>query len=86
MVDVLYSAAGNTADDEYYNYGIIGWDFEVGADIYNPTTGRWSSSTVGFRTQLRRLRATPRRWSSSRANQGLLEDRARPTPSIQLRR
>jgi hypothetical protein len=42
VVDVLYSAAGNTADDEYYNYGILGWDFEVGADIYNPNTGRWS--------------------------------------------
>jgi hypothetical protein len=41
VVDVLYSAAGNSADDEYYNYGIIGWDFEVGADIYNPATGRW---------------------------------------------
>ena len=46
VVDVLYSAAGNTADDEYYNYGIIGWDFEVGADIFNPTTGRWNE--VGF--------------------------------------
>jgi hypothetical protein len=42
VVDVLYSAAGNTADDEYYNYGILGWDFEVGAGIYNPANGRWS--------------------------------------------
>jgi hypothetical protein len=42
VVDVLYSAAGNSADDEYYNYGILGWDFEVGAEIYNPATGRWS--------------------------------------------
>ena len=46
VVDVLYSAAGNTADDEYYTYGILGWDFEVGADIFNPTTGVWNG--VGF--------------------------------------
>jgi hypothetical protein len=40
VVDVLYSAAGNTADDEYYMNGIIGWDFEVGADIW--ANNRWN--------------------------------------------
>ena len=30
--DVLYSAAGNQADEAYYKNGIIGYDFETGAD------------------------------------------------------
>jgi hypothetical protein len=46
VTDVLYSAAGNSADEHWYNRGIIGWDFEVGADIYNPATGRFDG--VGF--------------------------------------
>jgi hypothetical protein len=41
VIDVLYSAAGNSADEAYYNYGIIGYDFEIGDVHYykNPTTG-----------------------------------------------
>jgi hypothetical protein len=31
VIDVLYSAAGNSADEAYYNHGIIGYDFEIGA-------------------------------------------------------
>ena len=31
MADVLYSAAGNSADEAYYSHGIIGYDFEIGA-------------------------------------------------------
>ena len=46
VTDVLYSAAGNSADELWYNHGIIGWDFEVGADIWNPTTKRFDP--VGF--------------------------------------
>ncbi|PZG44985.1 peptidase M14 [Spongiactinospora gelatinilytica] len=46
VTDVLYSAAGNSADELWYDYGIFGWDFEVGNDIYNPETGRWEG--VGF--------------------------------------
>lgn len=46
VTDVLYSAAGNSADEHWYSRGIIGWDLEVGADIYNPATG-WFSA-VGF--------------------------------------
>ncbi|GAB1823463.1 M14 family zinc carboxypeptidase [Herbidospora sp. RD11066] len=44
--DVLYSAAGNSADEHWFNRGIIGWDFEVGADLWNPTTKRFEA--VGF--------------------------------------
>jgi hypothetical protein len=41
VIDVLYSAAGNSADEAYYENGIIGFDFEIGTTNYyvNPTTG-----------------------------------------------
>ena len=41
VIDVLYSAAGNSADEAYYTLGIIGYDFEIGDDHYykNPATG-----------------------------------------------
>jgi hypothetical protein len=46
VTDVLYSAAGNSADEVWYNHGIIGWDFEVGADKYDSQTGQFNA--VGF--------------------------------------
>jgi LysM repeat protein len=36
VADVLYSAAGNSADEAYYNHGIIGYDFEIGASKVLP--------------------------------------------------
>jgi len=41
VIDVLYSAAGNSADEAYYTLGIIGYDFEIGDVHYykNPVTG-----------------------------------------------
>lgn len=44
--DVLYSAAGNSADALWYNHDIFAWDFEVGADLWNEETNRWEP--VGF--------------------------------------
>jgi hypothetical protein len=44
--DVLYSAAGNSADALWYKYGIFAWDFEVGADIWDPESKKWKA--VGF--------------------------------------
>jgi len=46
VVDVLYSAAGNSADQLYYDNGIYAWDFEIGNPIWNPATQQWTS--VGF--------------------------------------
>lgn len=46
VADVLYSAAGNSADQLYYELGIFAWDFEVGNDRWNPATGEWEG--VGF--------------------------------------
>ncbi|WP_433535318.1 M14 family zinc carboxypeptidase [Micromonospora sp. CA-249363] len=46
VADVLYSAAGNSADQLYYELGIFAWDFEVGNDRWNAATGEWEG--VGF--------------------------------------
>jgi hypothetical protein len=46
VADVLYSAAGNSADQLYYELGIAAWDFEVGNDIWNEQTQEWEG--VGF--------------------------------------
>jgi hypothetical protein len=46
VADVLYSAAGNSADQLYYELGIFAWDFEVGNDVWNPATDQWEG--VGF--------------------------------------
>jgi hypothetical protein len=46
VIDVLYSAAGNSADEAWYNRGIFGWDFEVGADLWDPQGQDWDP--VGF--------------------------------------
>jgi hypothetical protein len=50
IADVLYSAAGNSADDQYYRKGIISYSFEAGAQrmSVNPTTGAISKTNVGF--------------------------------------
>ena len=48
IADVLYSAAGNSADDGWYRKGIIAYSFETGADrILNTTTGT-AQTQVGF--------------------------------------
>ncbi|WP_219996191.1 M14 family zinc carboxypeptidase [Nocardioides humi] len=36
VVDVLYSAAGNSGDLLWYKYGIYAWDFEVGTTFQPP--------------------------------------------------
>jgi hypothetical protein len=48
IADVLYSAAGNSADDAWYRKGIIAYSFETGADrILNTSTGT-TPTIVGF--------------------------------------
>lgn len=46
VADVLYSAAGNSADELYYDGGIFAWDFEIGNDLWNPAAQEWDG--VGF--------------------------------------
>ena len=50
IADVLYSAAGNSADEQWYKKGIISYSFETGADrmITNPTTGAITQQITGF--------------------------------------
>ena len=49
VADVLYSAAGNSADEAYYNHGIIGYDFEIGADRFRPTLSVAHRGATGVR-------------------------------------
>ena len=37
IADVLYSAAGNSADEHWYNRNVIAYSFETGADLYFTT-------------------------------------------------
>ncbi|NLG21872.1 MAG: hypothetical protein GX555_10665 [Actinomycetales bacterium] len=46
VVDVLYSAAGNSGDHLFYEHDIYAWDFEVGNDLWNEAQQRWEG--VGF--------------------------------------
>ena len=46
VVDVLYSAAGNSGDHLFYEHDIYAWDFEVGNDLWNEEEQRWEG--VGF--------------------------------------
>ncbi|WP_114907824.1 cell wall-binding repeat-containing protein [Ornithinimicrobium murale] len=46
VVDVLYSAAGNSGDHLFYEHDIYAWDFEVGNDLWNEEAQRWEG--VGF--------------------------------------
>jgi len=50
IADVLYSAAGNSADENYYKRGIIAYSFEAGAQriTVNPTNGNITRTSVGF--------------------------------------
>ncbi|MBE2319259.1 chitobiase/beta-hexosaminidase C-terminal domain-containing protein [Solirubrobacter sp. CPCC 204708] len=50
VIDVLYSAAGNSADEAYYKNGIIGYDFEIGDsnnEYKNPATGEIVQCSAG---------------------------------------
>ena len=49
IADVLYSAAGNSADDQYYRRGIIAYSFEAGAQRVTFNAGNQMVVTdVGF--------------------------------------
>ena len=49
IADVLYSAAGNSADDQYYRRGIIAYSFEAGAQRVTFNAGNQMMVTdVGF--------------------------------------
>jgi hypothetical protein len=51
IADVLYSAAGNSADEHWYNRGVIAYSFETGADRFVNTTLSAASAagTTGIR-------------------------------------
>ena len=50
IADVLYSAAGNSADEHWYNRGVIAYSFETGADRFGTNL---SIASAAGATQLR---------------------------------
>ncbi len=48
IADVLYSAAGNSADDQWYRKGIISYSFETGADRFTSTSTGTQRIETGF--------------------------------------
>ena len=50
IADVLYSAAGNSADEHWYNRGVIAYSFETGADRFGTNL---SVASAAGATQLR---------------------------------
>lgn len=54
VVDVLYSAAGNSGDEMFYDDEvskdpeIYAWDFEVGVPLWNETTKQWDTTAGGM--------------------------------------
>ncbi len=61
IADVLYSAAGNSADDMWYRKGIISYSFETGADRMLNTTTRHGGDDRRLPAVLRRGRHGRRR-------------------------
>jgi Zinc carboxypeptidase len=66
VADVLYSAAGNSADQLYYDLGIAAWDFEVGNDRWNDATQQWEG--MGFQPPYDEAHAESQEYAS-----GLIE-------------
>jgi hypothetical protein len=54
VVDVLYSAAGNSGDEHFYDDAqstepdIYAWDFEVGVPLWDETTQTWDTTAGGM--------------------------------------
>jgi uncharacterized repeat protein (TIGR01451 family) len=48
VADVLYSAAGNSADDNWYRKNIIAYSFETGADLFTSDQTGTTQTAVGF--------------------------------------
>jgi Ca2+-binding RTX toxin-like protein len=48
VADVLYSAAGNSADEQWYNRDVIAYSFETGADLFVSTETGTTQTPVGF--------------------------------------
>ena len=48
VVDVLYSAAGNSSDEAWYNRNIIAYDFECGVRLFSPTSTSNNGGDPGF--------------------------------------
>ena len=72
IADVLYSAAGNSADEHWYNRGTIAYSFETGADLFVNTTLNVASAAGAMRGSgpANRTCFAPRRHDQGRRGHG----------------
>ena len=82
IADVLYSAAGNSADEHWYNRGVIAYSFETGADRFG--TNLSIASVAGERRPPRRQpeQLRGRRHRQGRLGHGERGDRRRRVVAI----
>lgn len=67
VADVLYSAAGNSGDMMYYDYGIFAWNFEVGDFGFQPAfEPEGHAQAMEFANGLVELFRVAHRWATDR--------------------
>ena len=97
IADVLYSAAGNSADEHWYNRGVIAYSFETGADRYSRPTRRERgarrappairvSTATGFGSRATRSRSATARPTRRRGRSpsSCKPEPAEPAPNVML--
>ncbi len=72
ITDVLYSAAGSSADDQWYRRGIISYAFETGVDRFISTPWGLQLFEVGFQPDFA-TEGLPEALEFASGNYGLLE-------------
>ncbi len=72
IVDVIYSAAGSSADDQWYRKGIISYAFETGVDRFVATPWGVGLVSVGFQPDFT-TEGRPEALEFASGNYGLLE-------------
>ena len=84
IADVLYSAAGNSADEHWYNRGVIAYSFETGADRFGGSSRRrcrWPRA-AGATASGRRTGTCSRRARRSRSTRACRTEETRTVASV----
>lgn len=72
VADVLYSAAGSSADQQWYTKSIIAFSFETGSERFDSTTTGTTQVAVGFQPDFA-TEGRPEALEFASGNYGLLE-------------
>ena len=83
IADVLYSAAGNSADEHWYNRDVIAYSFETGADRFGDTALTRPAAAGRDRRPAREPQRVRRRATRSRSSKGTPNEETRASsPSV----